>query len=230
MSTVDINDVPLTRKEVVARCRSLAATALVSLATVRLFCKNGGFANALQFHPIGMMIAFVMVLPDVATSFKRLQVKAKASTPVTKDVAERQPLDAGLPRGEVILRHQLAAFAMELAAAGGFAAIEYVKITNGYPHLMSPHGVVGAMCGFAILCQMVLGTLLRYVLTRGQPFYKTVVAAHKLTCLTIVVTSLMALVGGLLSTSYAELMVPSSTVRATIALASICIAVAGLVV
>lgn len=227
MNIPDFKDVPLTRAEVLARCRSLAATALIFIVTVRLFHKNNGYANTFQFHPICMMVAFVMVLPDVVTSFNRLKRKEKTSTPAV-DTATQRAFDSDLPRGEIILRHQLAAFAMEVAAAAGFAAVEYVKITNRRPHLTSPHGIVGAVCGAAILCQMVLGSLLRYVFEPRQRVYKRVALAHRLTSLTIVVTGLLGVVGGFLSTPYAELMFPSSAVRTTIALASVGITMSGL--
>lgn len=222
----EFEDVPLTRTEVLTRCRSLAATALIFAVTIRSFHMNSGYADAFQYHPIFMMIAFVMVLPDVVTSFKRLQRKEEKKRQSGPE--STQSLDDCLPRAEVILRHQLAAFAMEAAAAAGFAAVEYVKISNQRPHLISPHGVVGALCGAAILCQMVLGTLLRYVFQPHQRIYQRVLVAHRLTSLTIVMTGMLGIVGGFLSTTYAALIFPSSAVRAAIAFASVGIAVSGL--
>jgi hypothetical protein len=231
MNIPDFNDVPLTTREVMARCRSTAATLFVLLMTLRLYYLNDGYVDAFQYHPICMTIAFVMVLPDVAATFKRMREKGKLSSPVTSDVTKERPLIAAeVLRGELVLRHQLTAFAMEVVAAGGFAAVEYVKITNRQAHLTSPHAVVGALCGVAILCQMVLGTLLRYVFNRGQPVYRTVLRAHKLMSLTIVVTGLMNLVGGFLATPYAQFMIPSSFVRAIVACVAVGIAVAGLLI
>ncbi|KPI90164.1 ferric reductase transmembrane protein-like protein [Leptomonas seymouri] len=119
MGIPDIHGVLLTKKEVIARCRSRIATTLIFLVTVRLFYYSCSYANAMQFHPMCMLIAFVLVLPDVVSSFKRLQIKGNASLPGTKNATQRQPLDSGIPRGEVVLRHQLAAFALGVAAAGG---------------------------------------------------------------------------------------------------------------
>ncbi|KAL7708324.1 ferric reductase transmembrane protein-like protein [Lotmaria passim] len=230
MNVPDINDVALTRSEIIARCRSLAAVILIFVVVMRFMYKSGGYADAMQYHPICMMVAFVLVFPDVVTNFKRLKGKGKASS--AADATKRRSpssYSSGLPHGEIVLRHQLSAFALEVAAAGGFAAIEYVKFTKGYNHFKSPHSVVGAICGVAILCQMAIGTLLRYVLNRGQPIYKRMVIAHKLTSLSVVMTGLMCLTGGLLSTPYAEMMLPSSTLRTIVAAASVGIVIVGFI-
>ncbi|KAG5472422.1 hypothetical protein LSCM1_03821 [Leishmania martiniquensis] len=221
------DDNPLSREEVISRCRQLAAISIIVLVSMQIFHKSGTYTDVFQYHPIFMLQAFVMVMPDVVSSIKRLRKAHHRSACKTDGVA--QPLEGQLPRSEIIMRHQLTSFVMEVAAAGGFAAVEYTKITNNYPHLKSPHGIVGALCGVAIVCQMVLGSTLRYLLTPADPRRPIVRTAHKYTGAFIAITAMMAMAGGFLSTEYAEKVVPSSMMRTVIAFASVATSVAGFV-
>ncbi|KAG5498699.1 hypothetical protein JKF63_02987 [Porcisia hertigi] len=223
----DVEGIPLSSGELRSRCRSLAAAGMITLVAVQLFHKSGTYADVFQYHPICMMLAFVMVMPDVVSGIKRLRRVSQRVPSKTGHTV--QPLNHHLPRDEIIMRHQLATFAMELAAAGGFAAVEYTKITHSYQHLKSPHGIVGALCGVAIVCQIVLGSILRYVLSSGDPKRPMVRTAHKYVSATIAVTGMMALAGGVLATEYAEKMFPSLIVRVAITVASVLITCAGFV-
>lgn len=220
-------DVPLSKAEVVRRVRSLAALGIVVPLSAHLFQKSGSYADIFQYHPICMMLAFVMVMPDVVSGVKRLR-QPREKAPRKGDSGKPEPLDAHLPRDEIIMRHQLASFVMEIAAAAGFGAVEYTKITKNYGHLKSPHAIVGALCGASILCQMMLGSTLRYVLPRASPRRGAVRAAHKYVSITISITGLMALAGGFLATEYAHKAIPSPSLRAGIVVASVATTVAGL--
>lgn len=206
MKQADIRDVPLSYPEVVNRIRRLASFLLLGFVSMHVIKNSGGFkADVFQYHPICMMVAFVIALPDVVSGVRQLKKKPRRKTGAAST--------APLPRSEVILRHQLCAFIMEVFAAGGFAAVEYTKVTKNYPHLMTPHSIIGAVCGGAIATQMVLGSVLRYVLAAKHPTRPIVVKAHGLMSLTIALTGLICIAGGLLSTTYAESIIPSAALR-----------------
>ncbi|KAK7201087.1 ferric reductase transmembrane protein-like protein [Novymonas esmeraldas] len=221
----EVQDMTPSKSELMSRFRSLAAGGIVVPVAMRLFSQTGTYTDVFQYHPICMMCAFVMVMPDVVIGIKRLRQPRRRL--VRQPGETSTPLEASLPRDEIIMRHQLASFLMELAAAGGFAAVEYVKITNNYAHLASPHGIVGALCGAAILCQMALGAALRYALAPAHPKRRHVRTAHKYVSVAIAVTGMMAMLGGLLATEYAEKMIPSSVLRTSVAAAAVGTTVVG---
>ncbi|KAG5472799.1 hypothetical protein LSCM4_02122 [Leishmania orientalis] len=214
-----IDSIPLSREEWKSRCRRLAAISIIVPVSMQIFHKSGTYTDIFQYHPICMLQAFVMVMPDVVSGIKRLRQARRRSPCRASGVA--LPRDDHLPRSEIITRHQLASFVMEFAAAVGFAAVEYSKIRNNYQHLKSLHGIVGALCGVTIVCQMVLGSTLRYALAPADPRRLIVRTAHKCASVMISVTAMMAMVGGFLDTEYAEKVIPSSLMRTLIALASV---------
>ncbi|CBZ28882.1 ferric reductase transmembrane protein-like protein [Leishmania mexicana MHOM/GT/2001/U1103] len=211
-----IQDIPAPRVELKSLCRRLAAIGIIVPVSLQLFRKSGTCTDIFQYHPICMMLAFVMVMPDVVRDMKQL-----------RQAHRRPPLENRLSRHEIIMRHQLASFVMELAAAGGFSAVEYTKLKKGYPHLKSLHGIMGTLCGLTIVCQMVLGSILRYVLAPANPKRPIVRTVHKCVSVTIAVTAMMAMVGGFLTTEYAERMIPPSLIRTAIVLASVATTGAG---
>ncbi|CAG9578438.1 ferric reductase transmembrane protein-like protein [Leishmania major strain Friedlin] len=215
-SLPSIDDIPAPSVWLKSLCRRLAAVGIIVPVSLQLFRKSGTYTDIFQYHPICMMLAFVMVLPDVVRDIKQL-----------RQAHRRSPLKDRLPRHEIIMRHQLASFVMELAAAGGFAAVEYTKLKNHYPHLESLHGIVGTLCGLTIVCQMVLGSILRYVLAPANPKRLIVRTVHKCVSVTIAVTAMMAMAGGFLATEYAERMIPASLIRTAIVLTSVATTVAG---
>ncbi|CAJ1030583.1 Eukaryotic cytochrome b561, putative [Leishmania lindenbergi] len=222
---LDIHGISPSRGDLKSLCRRLAAIGIIAPVSIQLFHKSGSYTDVFQYHPICMMMAFVMVMPDVVSSIRRLRLARQRSPCKSNGIAK--PLDEHLSRSEIIIRHQLATFVMELAAAGGFAAVEYIKITHNSQHLKSLHGSVGALCGVTIVCQMVLGCILRYVLSPVDPKRLMVRRAHKYVSATIAVLAMMAMCGGFLATEYAEKMIPSSMIRTVIVLASAATTVAG---
>ncbi|CAC9514205.1 ferric reductase transmembrane protein-like protein [Leishmania infantum JPCM5] len=199
-----------------SRCRRLAAIGIIVPVPLQLFRKSGTYTGIFEYHPICMMLAFVMVMPDAVRDSKQLRQGHR-----------RSPLEDRPPRHEIIMRHQLASFLMELAAAGGFAAVEYTKLKKHYPHLQSLHSIVGTFCGLTIVCQIVLGSILRYLLAPANPKRPIVRTVHCCVSATIAVTAMMAMAGGFLATEYAERMIPPSLIRTAIVLAAVATTVAG---
>ncbi|GET90806.1 ferric reductase transmembrane protein-like protein [Leishmania tarentolae] len=211
-----VEENPARRMRVKCLCRRLAAIAIIVTVSLQLFQKSGTYTDIFQYHPICMMLAFVMVMPDVVRDVRQL-----------RQARRRSPFEDKLPRNKIIMRHQLASLVMELAAAGGFAAVEYTKVKKHYPHLKSLHGIVGVVCGVATVCQVTLGSILRYVLTPADPKRPMVQTAHKCISITITVTAMTAMVGGFLATEYAARAIPSSLIRTAVALASVVTTVGG---
>lgn len=192
----------LSKQDIFQGIRRFVSFLIIAALVITVVSHTGSISgNIFQYHPIMTACAMVLALPEVMGS-----------------VAQMKKGRAGLPRDEIILHHQLSTVVFNVCAIAGILAVEYTKHVNGYPHFISLHGFTGSACGISIIMQMVLGNMLRYVLPHKgglRPMCKT---AHGLLSITICVTGLMCLMGGMLATNAAKEIVPSSSLRAVVGL------------
>lgn len=192
------------KQENIHTARRLVSFAVFLAAAVSIISSSGGLtASAFQYHPLMMCCANVMALPEVINTVRYMK-KGHIS---------------GSPLGPLIKRHQTVTAIFQFCIYSGVAAVEYTKWTKGYPHLTTPHACVGAISVFALLTQAVVGATLRYVISTEASCRPQVKKLHRLLSLTIGITGMLCLGGGLLGTPTAERMIPSFPARAILFLA-----------
>lgn len=154
-------------------------------------------------HPLFMTLFATGTLPEVISTVAALK--------------QRTPLHS---RSALVDRHQFATFLLQVSGSIGFGCAIYVKHGYGKPHFETPHGFVGGICGGALIVEVVVGAVLRYVVPHGGSFRKVLVGVHGLLSATIAITTIMAFMGGMLATPLMATIIPSEAIRFAIAGAS----------
>lgn len=195
----------LSKNDIFQGIRRFLSFLLVAALVISVFTHSGGVtAGLFQYHPIMVSCAFIGLLPEVMIT-----------------VGQMKKGRVGLPRDDIVTRHQISTVLFNMCAIAGIGSVEYTKISKGYPHFTSAHGLVGTICGCSIVLQMVLGNLLVYVIPRRSSATRGVVKTlHGLMSMTICVTGLMCLMGGLVATDAAKQFIPLGPLRGVLAVSA----------
>eukprot|EP00796_Vickermania_ingenoplastis_P004087 gene4087-2935_t len=149
-----------------------------------------------RYHPVAMTLFVTGTLPEVLRTVVMLQAK-KSGGPL---------------RSTLVDKHQFATFLLQLAGAAGFGSVLYSKSLSGRPHLATPHAMMGMLCGCALVLEVTVGALLRYVIPFRSGIRRYLLGLHKLLSLTISISSMTAFAGGVFS-PYAARIIPGIAVR-----------------
>lgn len=181
--------------------RRLISLAVFAAAAYLIFGSNEVKFDPFRLHPLFMTMFATGTLPEVLSTVAALKNRKKGSS-----------------KSSLINHHQFAAFLLQVSGAIGFGSIIYIHHVNNRPHGYTPHAKVGFVCGIALMAEVVVGAMLRYVISAKSGIRQTLLTIHGLLSLTITITTLMAFSGGMLGTNFAKKMIPSVVMRGAISL------------
>lgn len=149
-------------------------------------------------HPLFMGLFVLVAIPEVLGTIHN--VKQAKQNFAKKDA--------------FVTKHQIAAGCA--ATCWFFGAVAIVLTTMRMQGAKAPpsyHSIAGGVCGSAVVLQMSLGALLKYVISRTSAARKYFVAIHGLFSLIITLGSMAAFVLGVMNTSAGKELFPSDLLR-----------------